>query len=91
MKYKSSKILYTSKGGHRGGVWLGLLDKHTKSLYIYWTRGGRLIFGSCDLYLCLVQKEAELAEGRRRATVIVTSGALTFILLASSLGFRVQQ
>ena len=40
--------------------------------------------------LCLGQKEAELVEGRRRATVIVTSGALTFILLASSLGSRVQ-
>ena len=35
MKYKSSKILYTSKGGHRGGGLIGLTGQtHKKSIYI---------------------------------------------------------
>ena len=37
------------------------------------------------------QKEQELAEGRRRANFIVTSGAFTLILLAAFLGFTLGQ
>ena len=38
-----------------------------------------------------IQREQELAEGRRRANFIVTSGAFTLILLAAFLGFTLGQ
>jgi hypothetical protein len=42
------------------------------------------------LCLCDIQEGADL-EARRRATMIVTSGAFTFLLLAASLGNQIIQ